>query len=491
MLLVIRAGSIQIPTLRASDADFNGMDQLTFSILPGAPFFLSSDGQTLTTTMTLDRESLMAQFYTITGTIQVSDSGGNTNTATLNITVSDVNDNPPMFLPSSTTFSVEEGRVAFPDPMSFVGTVLAVDPDRPDDPQITYFLSDGDMGDFRIDPQTGEIFVIGQINIEAISMYVLTVTATDGLLTSEQDITIVILERNDNDPIFVRNPFLGNVIENAGLDTRVDENFTMTGVALQVLATDLDVIHNITYSILPQPGLPVPFRVNPLSGLISTNATLDREATDRYSFTVQAHDGLRSSESLVEIFILDSNDEAPVFVTDAINVTIPELTPANFVFLFVEATDNDIGTNADITYSIIETQPPIVSGLFNVSALGGAVFASRQIIIDENDPLLITLRIGAFNSPLSLPPNAPVPMAEAVVTIAIEPQNINAPQFDPPHYTFTVRENQVGSLLGHVVATEPSGDVGTLITYSILNSSVDASHFSVDPMVSTMKHVFM
>lgn len=477
----------QTPTIRVQDAD--GPTQFTFSIVAGQPFTITNDA-VITTTAILDREALIAQSYLLVVIVQVADPAGHIGTTTLTITISDINDNPPCFPPSTiTTYSVEENRVIFPDNDSFVGRINAEDPDLPLNPQITYFLSGGDNGNFHINPQTGEVFVIGELNREDIAFYTLNVTATDGNLTCGIQLFITILEANDNDPIFVQNPYLGSVLENVAAGTTVDVSFTPTDVNLQVVATDIDRDPVLTYTILPQPGPDVPFAVHSVSGYITTNGTIDREATDRYAFQVQAHDGLRSGVSLVEIVIEDFNDHPPafLFMDNAINITIPELTSANFVFLFIEATDNDIGVNADIVYSLAVREPLSADGMFNISEIRGGVFSTRDVVVDQGDATVITVIVTASNLPSSIPANVAVPTNMAIVTINIEPRNINAPNFTTALYTFEVSENQNGSIIGTVIATEPSGDVGTIITYSIFdNGGNEASNFMIDPLVRTI-----
>lgn len=435
----------------------------------------------------LDREALISQSYLLLAMVQVTDSAGHITTTSLIITVTDTNDNPPCFPQTTvTTYSVEENRAIFPNNESFVGRIQAEDSDLPFNPQITYFLSGGDNGDFNIDPQTGVVYVIGELNREDIAFYTLNVTTTDGNLTCGIQLSITILETNDNDPQFIQNPFLGSVFENVDVGTTVDVDFTSTGVNLQVVATDIDRDPVLTYTVLAQPGIDVPFAVDSVSGYIVTNDTIDREAIDRYAFLVQAHDGLRSSNTLVEIVIQDFNDHSPAFpfTGNVINITIPELTPANFVFLFIEATDDDIEDNADIRYSLVVIEPPSAVGKFNISEIRGGVFATEEVVVNQNDEQVITLAVTASNLPSSIPANVAVPMTTAIVTINIEPRNINAPNFTLPHYNFTVTENQNGSVIGTVLAIEPSGDVGTMIIYSIYNGGMEASNFMVDPMVS-------
>ena len=52
--------------------------------------------------------------------------------------------------------------------------------------------------------------------------------------------------------------------------------------------------------------------------------------------------------------MLDENDNAPEFRFDRYPVTVSETVGPNTTFLTVFASDRDIGTNAELRYSIVE-----------------------------------------------------------------------------------------------------------------------------------------
>lgn len=56
----------------------------------------------------------------------------------------------------------------------------------------------------------------------------------------------------------------------------------------------------------------------------------------------------------VNIRILDDNDNAPVFRIDPYTITVFESTAPNTVILTTFASDSDIGSNANLTFSFIE-----------------------------------------------------------------------------------------------------------------------------------------
>ena len=75
-----------------------------------------------------------------------------------------------------------------------------------------------------------------------------------------------------------------------------------------------------------------------------------------YIFT-QAYDGLNEGCTSVIVTVDDINDNEPVFPLDDITVSIPENTPPETVVLTAMAVDADIGSNGDITYSLL----PLIS----------------------------------------------------------------------------------------------------------------------------------
>ena len=461
----------QTPLLRAEDPDSIDLNRLIFSTPPGSLFSVSSNGRVVTTNTVLDREALISQSYIINATVIVTDLAFHTASTTISVTVTDINDNPPCFPPYTlTTFGVEDFRPLFPNPISFVGQVQAVDLDRPEDPLITYFFSGGDRGHFDIDSQTGEIYVIAQLDKDLFDFYVLNVTTTDGNLTCGIQVYINILNPNDQPPIFFQNPYYGSVPEDALFGTYVDVNFTTTMMDLRVAAyrDDIDFNPNITYIIIPQEGVSLPFRLNPITGLLYTNDTLDREREPTYRFTVQANDGLFTATTLVKIVVLNV-DDPPAFIHTESEISVHEGTPANTGLLLLKAYDDNIGPDPLIVYEVIATEPSSVSGIYDITRTGGQLFTTQMI---PASPQRIYLTISAAVS------STPQLTNTAIVIINVVPRNTGSPVFGSAHYVFDVLENRNGTFVGTVSAT---GDV----TYSIISSTRnDYSNFQIDPKVS-------
>lgn len=99
------------------------------------------------------------------------------------------------------------------------------------------------------------------------------------------------------------------------------------------------------------------FSINPFSGVVILEKSLDREIQDSYQVRVQAADQTGAASSLstqvdLIVMVLDVNDNPPVFQKQDYAVTVPEDVAVGSELLRVFASSKDIGVNAEIYYSI-------------------------------------------------------------------------------------------------------------------------------------------
>ena len=116
------------------------------------------------------------------------------------VNVVDVNDNPPLFDRQIYHGHVKEDASAG-TAVRFNQSVKAVDPDGPRK-ATRYSLAGTHSRLFRIDSITGEVTIARSRSLdrERIPSYRLTVTASDGLLSSSAELSIVVDDVNDNPP---------------------------------------------------------------------------------------------------------------------------------------------------------------------------------------------------------------------------------------------------------------------------------------------------
>uniref|UniRef100_A0A3B3BDQ3 Cadherin domain-containing protein n=1 Tax=Oryzias melastigma TaxID=30732 RepID=A0A3B3BDQ3_ORYME len=188
--------------------------------------------------------------------------------------------------------------------------------------KITYSITgpgadEDPKGVFTMDKDTGELYVHQRLDREKQAYYTLMAHVTEAGSGEEKDpleITINVIDMNDNIPIFEQTSYVGEVAESSPRGTTV----------VQVIATDADEPGNdnsiIKYTILSQePKLPNDkmFAINTFNGAIMVeDAGLDRETYPEYTLEIQAAD-LRgegfTGKTKVVLKVTDSNDNAPVF----------------------------------------------------------------------------------------------------------------------------------------------------------------------------------
>ena len=143
----------------------------------------------------LDRE--IQDLYNLT--VWVTDGDGTDalkNSTTVRVRVADHNDNPPVFSRSHYDAAINED--------AYLGTVLITlstnDKDLDTITDTRYYIIDGDpLGRFKV-RKTGDVFVNRPLDKEQVSLYELTVAATDGGFVSTATVKVDVLDANDNSP---------------------------------------------------------------------------------------------------------------------------------------------------------------------------------------------------------------------------------------------------------------------------------------------------
>jgi len=233
---------------------------ISYSLITGGDLFvIDAATGSVSTEGGLDRESLASDDIVVT--VVATDSELQLS-ATLKVTVTvlDINDNDPQFDISEDTLEVVTENAPLG---TIVTTVGAFDPDSSDVVRFA-FDSAASTGSskFFIDSDTGEISVIGTIDYESETFYVLQVRAynpdSNPARFATKRITIVIADQNDNVPAF----------ESAKLVRQSPEDTVIGTVLFVSLATDPDFPVDaaesdeiLTYTI-EQLDTPIPFTIN-------------------------------------------------------------------------------------------------------------------------------------------------------------------------------------------------------------------------------------
>ncbi|XP_078056224.1 cadherin-12-like isoform X2 [Mustelus asterias] len=315
------AGSfvLQITATDADDPTYGNSARVVYSILQGQPYF-SVDPKTgiiRTALSNMDRE--VKEDYQVI--IQAKDMGGQmgglAGTTTVNITLTDVNDNPPRFAKNIFHLKVLESTAV----ASLVGRIKANDADVGKNADIDYSIVPGDgLNVFGITSdkttQEGIINLKKPLDYENKKSYVFKVDAVDphpderflsmGPFKDTATVKITILDV-DEPPVFSRAFYVMDVYE----DTNVGS------IIGAVTAQDSDVSNSpVRYSIDENTNEERYFSINEVDGTIATNDVLDREDVSQYNISVLARKDSNPdlvSKVPVTIQVLDVNEYAPEF----------------------------------------------------------------------------------------------------------------------------------------------------------------------------------
>ncbi|CAI4221235.1 unnamed protein product [Auanema sp. JU1783] len=255
--------------------------------------------------------------------VQAIDNNGNglIGYADVQVVLKDINDNAPMFADDLFGY-VEENREPHSNEGVYFMDVRATDFDDPttDNARLEYSITlnkeiDGEPV-FRIDPTSGKIFAMRSLDRELHSEkeFVIEVRATDKGIPPREgsgNVTIKVLDKNDNEPYFERQLYETSVPETARIGSAV--------ISVSALDEDNEAIDNVfTYQLADDSKY---FYMttdrdssNSYVGVLRVKQSLDYEDSaqkDGFRLRIRVNDGRHDAFSNIAIALLDRNDHAP------------------------------------------------------------------------------------------------------------------------------------------------------------------------------------
>ena len=300
----------------------------------------------------------------------------------LQVHVTDTNDCDPVFTRSRFVFSLKENN----EVGSEVGQLEATDEDEGINSRYSFSFLDRNRG-LRVDSWSGVITTDVVFDYERTNEVTLTAVVTDQGHPSRSSTVLVVIEiRNENDdpPIF----------DSVNYKFSVKENQTSGTILGKVSAHDTDANEQhrsvLRYSLLETPdmealSIPVfPFSINANTGVIYTNAVLDREVRHHFSFVVAATERSTSNPSQtrtslvnVTVFVEDVNDNHPAiqFLANS-TVFLTNLTDTDTFVAQIVASDVDQGPNGELVYSLSDPLNSTEDGqsCFSIDPHSGIIF---------------------------------------------------------------------------------------------------------------------
>ena len=446
--------------VEAQDGDAGENGTVRYQIETGdVPFVVAANGQILTTT-SIDRETRDIFIFEIRafdgGTPQMESSG----TLQVQVRILDVNDNPPVFMNTTKTVTINEDAEIGDE----IVILTATDKDSEENAQVVYSLKGSE--NFQIDEEDGTVRVVKLLDRETQETHNITVDAYDGTNRATIQLTVTVLDVNDVQPVFSKSLYTVVAVENAVIGIPL----------LAVHATDVDQIGDISYSILSGPSS-ANFSINSSSGEVSFRISPDYESSQSLEVQVVASDGEHEVLVPVRVNINDTNDEFPSFSQSLLTGNVTENRQNLTNVIKILASDPDSGLGGLIMYEIIggriaEDNVSTVSELpFYIYPFSGLIVTIGPLDRETVDHYTILVSASDQGTP-SL-------SSTAEVAITVLDQNDHSPAFEHMTYSVPVSETaDVESEVLTVVAVDQDIGSNADIFYAIESGAED---FTVDP----------
>jgi protocadherin-16/23 len=222
---------------------------LTSDVIVGA-FDMDRNTGSLVVARKLDREQ-QSEFRLEIRALDISASNNPQSSAvTVKVEIADINDNAPVWEKDPITIEISEDTPVG----SLIFNFTATDADTGSNSEIQYKLVKqvpSEQDTFAVDPLTGALTLLTPLDYETLSEFILIVAATDQSsnvsvrLSTSVTARIMIIDTNDNNPIFVQPTVKDTVVY-------LSDSATVGQLVTHVIAVDKDNGQNglISYNIV-------------------------------------------------------------------------------------------------------------------------------------------------------------------------------------------------------------------------------------------------
>ncbi|XP_030223878.1 protocadherin gamma-C5 [Gadus morhua] len=381
----------------------------------------------------------------------------------IEVEIRDINDNSPRFVKNELALEIAESTVIgvrFP-------LISAEDQDVGSNGLKTYVLSKNDCFSLKMKQiedgrNVPELVLDKSLDRETKSVHQLLLTALDGgnpVKSGTAQITITVLDNNDNYPIF----------QNSLYKVVVREDIAKGTLIVKTQASDPDEGPNgeVEYSF----GIDTPenvlrlFDINSVTGEMFLKGLLDYETTVTYRIDISAKDkGSPKMEGhcRVQVDVLDVNDNSPEVILTSEPNDVPEDAPSGTVVALLSARDLDSGDNGKVTLKL-----PVGSPFSLKPSFSNNYALVTNGVIDREIMSVYNIEITATDA------GSPSLISKKIIPVKISDINDNAPVFSQPSYNVYIGENgRAGTIIYSVSASDLDLGDNSKLSYSILDSKV-------------------
>ncbi|KAK3099187.1 hypothetical protein FSP39_000709 [Pinctada imbricata] len=458
-------------------ADQGALENMKYSFLSignsySSKFLVDEDTGALYTNEVLDRENLCSIELSCILSLRIGASSGVFfQSINVNVSVNDVNDNAPLFIPNITSISASEGSAVnstYPIPS-------AVDRDVNPNFVIQSYQLQPDTSPFSlvIDNSSGgsrdlKLVLRQKLDREKTDRYELHVVAQDGGSPKRSGVLVVnvtVEDVNDNKPIFSYPQYNITVLENVSVGN----------VLIQVSARDDDEGLNgaVFYEFSPlfTGESRNFFSINGSSGEITLQKQLTFTSGQPHRLVVKASDRgspPQSSQAYVNIHVTDTNNHSPEIKINLISDgKVKENSNNGTVIAYVAVIDRDTGRNALVVCQIRNSKFQLHTLADNEYKVVVYAKLDRESEIEH----VVTIVCEDDGTPKR---NSSESFIVQVLDV-----NDHSPTFEKDMYTVSVSENKSpGEMITKVSASDKDQDQNAKLIYSVQEDFKDK--FRVD-----------
>uniref|UniRef100_A0A8C4H6B6 FAT atypical cadherin 2 n=1 Tax=Dicentrarchus labrax TaxID=13489 RepID=A0A8C4H6B6_DICLA len=450
--------------ISAQDADTNSklVYSIHSSLHPDSTKFFHLDPKSGVLVMTEELDYEMISVHTLIVMVRDQEIPVKRNFVKVVVHVEDCNDHSPAFLSPRYEASISNQAPTG----SEVIRVKALDKDMGSNADISYSLHSGNIDNiFSIDPELGSISVSKPLDLQPQDQFHLTVKATDQGFPQRSDLCSVHIHIRISDqtpPAFPSDEYLTEISELSTLGTPV----------VTILASSPTAVH---YGI--ESGNPNgTFHINPYTGLISVQKHLDFEKGASYKLKVTASTTAGAlSKTLVYIYVIDENDNAPVFQQREYLGQISESAHINSMVmgerntpLVIQASDADRDANSLLVYQILE---PEALNVFKIDSSMGTISLISPVDFEAKAEYHFSVQVKDSGEP-SLYAAEPAKVTIRILDLNDCPPQFTSPVYEPSIIFPAVRDTEVVRVMAH--------DADSAVSYSITEGNLHNA-FSIHP----------
>lgn len=418
---------VQLLAVDPDSGPYGSIDYTIINKLAKEKFSIDNSGDILTS-QKLDRENSTEKLIAIK--IMAKDGGGKVDFCTVNIILTDENDNAPQF-------QAAEYKVHIPASTlkgAPVIQIVAVDADEGMNADVTYSVassSDKIEDILEINPHTGFITIKESLVGLENNSFTYYVKAQDGGSPQKDSCVPVIVK--------VIPPELSIPRFSEPLYSFSASEDLPAGSEIGLVTADADqpVIYSLVNGNTDESNKDGVFTLDEKTGTLKIGKNIDHEKTKWYQIDVIAqcfHGDIEVASSVsINIQVKDVNDNQPIFEANPYKAFVPENMPAGTTVIQVTANDQDTGTNGHVTYSL-SSEFDDVGDVFAIDGVSGWLTTLKELDCETKGRYKFAVVAFDHGRKVQL-------SSTAMVEVEVSDENDNSPQFTRNIYKGLVSED--------------------------------------------------